>query len=189
MIYGYTRVSTAEQTTSSQRAEIQKRFGEGIPLFEDEGVSGTVPPAERPMFAALLKILRKGDQLVVYAIDRIGRNASEVLEIVEKLQKKGVSLVSIREGFDAATPAGKLMLTMLAAVAEMERSMILERSRAGREEARKNGVQFGRPAALDEKKLALLLKRAAEGVKTSRIAADLGVSVSTVNRMIKKYGK
>ena len=188
MIYGYTRVSTQGQKTDSQRAEILKRYP-SIPVLEDIGVSGMTAPLERPMFSALIKTLQKGDQVVVYGIDRLGRSAREVLETVELMAGMGVSIISIREGFDAATPAGKMMLTMLSAVAEMERSLFLERSRAGIEEARKNGKVFGRPAALDEQKLAVLLKRYQEGVKTSRIAADLGVSQSTVNRAVKKYLK
>jgi DNA invertase Pin-like site-specific DNA recombinase len=98
--------------------------------------------------AALLAYVREGDVVIVAAIDRLGRNTIDVLCTVEALKAKGVSVVSMREGFDLATPAGKLMLTMLAAVAELERENLKARQLAGLERAKAEGKALGRTKAL-----------------------------------------
>src|SRR5690606_8156804 len=99
---------------------------------------------------ALLAYVREGDTVVVVAIDRLGRNTIDVLSTVESLQAKKVSVVSMREGFDLATPAGKLMLTMLAAVAELERENIKARQMAGIERARAEGKNLGREKVIND---------------------------------------
>lgn len=106
-------VSTDDQTTENQRLQIQNRF-QVVKWFVEEGVSGSIPAASRPAMSALLSYARENDVVVVSAIDRLGRSTIDVLHTVQKLQDKGVSVISIREGFDLSNPAGKLMLTMLA---------------------------------------------------------------------------
>src|SRR5690606_38529267 len=111
--------------------------------FSDEAVSGATKAKNRPGFGALLQYVREGDTVVVYAIDRLGRNTIDVLETLEQLKAKGVAVVSIREGFDLSTPIGKAMLTMLAAMAELERANIKARQMAGIERARAEGRNLG----------------------------------------------
>lgn len=145
----YLRVSTDDQTTENQRRAIETRYNVSK-WFVEEGVSGTIPAAQRPAMASLLNYVREGDTVVVVAIDRLGRNTIDVLTTVEALRAKGVSVVSMREGFDLATPAGKLMLTMLAAVAELERENIKARQIAGIERARAEGKNLGRKKDIDD---------------------------------------
>mgnify|MGYP000426218787 CR=1 FL=1 len=120
-VIGYLRVSTGEQSIGAQRHSIEQTHKVET-WFADEGVSGAVEALQRPEFAELFKFIRKGDTLIVPAVDRLGRNTIDVLDTVEALQGKGVSIISLREGFDLSTPIGKAMLTMLAAVAELEDS-------------------------------------------------------------------
>ena len=133
-IVAYARVSTDDQTCENQRRTISARYAVSK-WFTDDGVSGAIAATERPSMAALLAYVREGDVVIVAAIDRLGRNTIDVLCTVEALRAKGVSVVSMREGFDLATPAGKLMLTMLAAVAELERENLKARQLAGLERA------------------------------------------------------
>lgn len=129
-ILAYLRVSTDDQTDKAQRHTIESRF-KVSKWFSDEAVSGVTKAKNRPGFGALLQYVREGDTVVVYAIDRLGRDTIDVLQTLEYLKVKGVAVVSIREGFDLSTPVGKAMLTMLAAMAELERSNIKSRQMAG----------------------------------------------------------
>lgn len=143
----YLRVSTNDQTVENQRQQIT---GAGYNVesdfeFCDEGISGTVPASKRPALTEALKIARKGDVFVCTAIDRLGRDVIDVLTTVKALQAKGVKVVSIREGFDLSTPAGNMMLTMMAGFAEMEKAIIAERRTAGIERAKAEGKHMGRP--------------------------------------------
>lgn len=148
-VIAYVRVSTDDQTNENQRRTIETRY-KVSKWFEEAGVSGTIPAAQRPAMSALLAYVREGDTVVVVAIDRLGRNTIDVLSTVEVLQAKKVSVVSMREGFDLATPAGKLMLTMLAAVAELERENIKARQMAGIERARAEGKRLGREKKIED---------------------------------------
>lgn len=145
----YVRVSTDDQTTENQRRTIESRYRVSK-WFAEEGVSGAVPAAQRPAMSALLAYAREGDTVVVVAIDRLGRNTIDVLSTVESLREKGVAIVSLREGFDLSTPAGKLMLTMLSAVAELERENLKARQMAGIERARAEGKCLGRTKSIDD---------------------------------------
>lgn len=142
-VIAYVRVSTDDQTTENQKQAIEGRY-KVSKWFREEGISGAIPAAQRPALAQLLAYVREGDTVVVTAIDRLGRNTIDVLTTVETLKAKGVALVSMREGFDLSTPAGRLMLTMLAAVAELERENIKTRQMAGIERARAEGKRLGR---------------------------------------------
>ncbi len=117
-VIAYIRVSTDDQTTENQRRAIETRYSVSK-WFVEQGVSGAIPALQRPALSELLSYVRENDLVVVVAIDRLGRNTIDVLTTVEALRTKDVSIVSMREGFDLASPAGKLMLTMLAAVAEI----------------------------------------------------------------------
>lgn len=175
----YLRVSTDDQTTENQRRTIEARYNVSK-WFVEDGVSGTIPAAQRPAMASLLNYVREGDTVVVVAIDRLGRNTIDVLTTVEVLKAKGVSVISMREGFDLATPAGKLMLTMLAAVAELERENIKARQMAGIERARAEGKTLGRKKDIDD---AAVAKWRAENSASIRATAEhFGISPASVKR-------
>ena len=148
-IIAYLRVSTDDQSTDAQRHEIEQRHNIAQ-WFSDEGTSGATKAIERPGFEELFKYVRKGDTVVVYAIDRLGRDTIDVLTTVQALRDKEVAVVSIREGFDLATPIGEAMLTMLAAVAKLERSNIKARQMAGIAKARAQGKKLGAVKKIDD---------------------------------------
>lgn len=178
-VIAYVRVSTDDQTTENQKQAIASRYNV-TKWFREEGVSGAVPAAQRPAMAQLLAFVREGDTVVVTAIDRLGRNTIDVLTTVETLKAKGVSLVSIREGFDLATPAGRLMLTMLAAVAELERENIKARQLAGIERARAEGKNLGREKVIDDARVAQWRHENNASIRAT--AEHFGISIASVKR-------
>lgn len=178
-VVAYLRVSTDDQTTENQRRAIEARY-KVAKWFVEEGVSGGIPAAQRPAMASLMGYVREGDTVVVVAIDRLGRNTIDVLSTVEFLKAKGVSVVSMREGFDLATPAGKLMLTMLAAVAELEKDNIKARQMAGIERARAEGKNLGREKVIDD--LAVKTWRAENSASIKTTADHFGISTASVKR-------
>ena len=172
-VIGYLRVSTGEQSIGAQRHSIEQTHKVET-WFADEGVSGAVEALQRPEFAELFKFIRKGDTLIVPAVDRLGRNTIDVLDTVEALQGKGVSIISLREGFDLSTPIGKAMLTMLAAVAELERSNIKTRQMAGIAKAKAEGKALGREKTIDDAAVAIWRKENTASIKMT--AEHFGIS-------------
>ena len=178
-VIGYLRVSTGEQSIGAQRHSIEQTHKVET-WFADEGVSGAVKALQRPGFAELFKFIRKGDTLIVPAVDRLGRNTIDVLNTVEALQGKGVSIISLREGFDLSTPIGKAMLTMLAAVAELERSNIKTRQMAGIAKAKAEGKALGREKTIDDAAVAIWRKENSASIKLT--AEHFGISPASVKR-------
>ena len=178
----YSRVSTGLQSTDAQLSQLTALFPGA------EVVSETASGAkERPLLNATIEKLEKGDVLVVYALDRLGRKASEILALLEGLQEKGIILKSIREGADFSTPVGKLVTQIMLSVAEMERNMIAERTRSGLKAARESGTRLGRPPSEKQEKAikaanAVLLRN----WKPSKAAERWGVNVSYVYAMMNK---
>lgn len=175
----YLRVSTDGQSTDAQRHSIAGRYNVQE-WFVDEATSGATKAAQREGFASLLSYARKGDTVVVSAIDRLGRDTIDVLETVEALKAKGVTVVSMREGFDLSSPIGKAMLTMLAAVAELERSNIKARQMAGIQRAKAEGKKLGRTKTIDD--AAVAHWRKTQNATISATAAHWGISVAAVKR-------
>lgn len=187
----YFRVSTTDQSTAAQRHALLA--GTGVQAFDrefsDEGVSGTVPAAQRAGFVALLQYVREGDTLHVYAVDRLGRDALDVQATVRALLGRGVA-VEVHGLGRIARGAGELILAVLAQVADMERARIVERTAAGREKARlslqetgkthRGKVSLGRPLERDPKEVAEW--RRSEGASIAQAAAHFGLSTSTVKR-------
>lgn len=183
--FAYARVSTAEQHADNQLREIEaKGFAPNMTFVEV--VSGKAAAAQRAEFGKMLDVIGRthGDRLlVVTKLDRLGRDAGDVLATLGKLRATGCRVVVLQfEQLDLTSPAGKLMLTMLAAVAEMERDLLVERTQAGLVRARAEGKVLGRPKALrdgaEERALAML----AEGATVSATARALGVSRASVIR-------
>lgn len=168
----YLRVSTNDQSIDNQRRQIQEAGYQVEQDFEfyDEGVSGAVPAKKRPALNEAIKTARKGDVFVVVAIDRLGRDAVDVLTTVKALESKGVKVISLREGFDLSTPAGKMMLHMMAGFAEMEKNLIAERRTAGIARAKAEGVHMGRPKYEHGELIASMW---AEGLSYPQIVAEL----------------
>ncbi|MDH2299792.1 recombinase family protein [Cobetia sp. 29-18-1] len=175
----YVRVSTDDQDTSAQRHAIANRY-QVDKTFEDEAISGAIKAKQRKGFGELLHYVREGDVVVVYAIDRMGRDTIDVLETVEALKTKGVAIISIREGFDLSTPMGKAMLTMLAAMAELERSNIKSRQLAGIERARAEGKNLGRAKTIDDE--AVVAWRKENSASIRKTADHFGISPASVKR-------
>ena len=152
-VYGYLRVSTAEQARSSygldaQRAAISaeaERRGWAVEWVEDNGESGSVPPEDRPALGPVLERLVRGDVLVAAKLDRIGRSTFDVLRLAKDAEAGRWSLVVLDLGLDTTTPVGRFALTMLAAVAELERDMIRQRTSEALASAQLRGVRVGRP--------------------------------------------
>jgi len=178
-VVSYLRVSTDGQSTDAQRHSISERYNVQE-WFVDEATSGTTNATDRAGFKALLSYVRKGDTVVVSAIDRLGRNTIDVLATVEALQAKGVMVVSMREGFDLSSPIGKAMLTMLAAVAELERSNIKARQMAGIERAKAEGVSLGRKKTIPDAEV--YEWRKANTATIAETAEHFNISTASVKR-------
>lgn len=177
---GYARVSTDGQDEALQVRALERA---GVTaLYVDHGVSGTV--VSRPRFDAMLADLRDGDVVVVYSLSRLSRGTRHLLDLGERFEAQGIGLHSLTEAIDTTTPTGKFVFTMLAALAQMERDLLAERTRAGLEAARAVGRVGGRPAKLtaDQKRHARLLR--AGGVAVPDIATSLGASRATVYRAL-----
>lgn len=178
-VLAYVRVSTEDQSTEAQRHAIAQ-LHKVEHWFADEATSGATKAMQRPGFAELFKFARKGDTLIVSAIDRLGRDTIDLLETVEALKTKGVAVVSMREGFDLSSPIGKAMLTMLAAVAELERSNIKARQMAGIARARATGQKLGAPKKIDD--TAVHAWRKSNSATIQETAGQFGISIAAVKR-------
>ena len=182
---GYTRVSTKEQTVENQRREIETAGYTVDFWFEDEGVSGKVSALQRPQFAKMLDHIRKGETLVVTKLDRLGRDAQDVGATIKMLASRGIEVVVLQLGkLDLTSAAGKLMLTMLAAVAEMERDLLVERTQAGLERAKAEGKVLGRPSKTSDEQRAAIKVAHRAGETVSALAREYGISRASILNIV-----
>src|SRR6202049_56989 len=144
MKYGYARVSTDDQTPALQLAALKKAGCKTI--FKDDGISGATP--KRPALLRCLKKLEHGDTLIVWKLDRLGRSLRDLITMLDDLKDRGVKFHSLTEAIDTTTPTGRAMWQMIGILAELERSLISERTRAGVKAAQRRGVKFGRKVEL-----------------------------------------
>lgn len=182
-VFGYGRVSTSQQTAENQRLELEQAGYKIEPefWFADEGVSGKVAASQRPAFAKMLGQIRKGETLVVSKLDRLGRDAIDVLQTVRQLGERGVKVIVLQLGnIDLTAPAGKLLLSMLAAVAEMERDLLVERTQAGLARAKAEGKTLGRPSKTSPEQRAEIQRRLDAGESVSAMARLYGVSRANI---------
>ena len=179
-LIGYARVSTAGQDLALQRDALERAGCDRI--YDDTG-SGSV--RHRPELDACLDYLRAGDTLVVWRLDRLGRSLRHLIETIGDLEQREVGFRSLTEGLDTTTAAGRLTLHIFAALAEFERALVLERTRAGLEAARARGRLGGRPTMMSAEKLAAARALRASGELTmGEIASLLGVSRATLYRRL-----
>lgn len=198
----YLRVSTSGQTVEYQRLELQAvavRHGwEVAEMFEDAGISGAKGRDKRPGLDAMMKavVRREVDLVAAWSVDRLGRSLVDLLGLLGEMHEKGVDLYLHQQGLDTSTPAGKAMLQMMGVFAEFERSMIRERVNAGLSRAKAAGTKLGRPARGAEKDRrkagewsrvhAAVLEARAAGKGKVKIAKELGIGVSTVDRIVRE---
>lgn len=182
-LIGYARVSTMEQNPQLQLDALTQA---GVTrVFTDHGVSGT--KAARPQLEAVLDYSREGDTLVVWKLDRLGRNTRQVLEIVDQLNERGVGFRSLTEGLTTDGPMGKAMLTIIAAFAQLERDTMVERTRAGLAAAAANGRKGGRPPKLDPAQAARARELRDKGMTAAEVGKVLGCSRATVYRYLTNF--
>lgn len=181
-LVGYARVSTQDQSADLQEDELLK-VGCGR-VFVDKA-SGVA--TDRPQLAAALAYLRQGDVLVVWRLDRLGRSLKHLVTLVADLEESGVGFRSLHESIDTTTSAGKLIFHVFAALAEFERDLIRERTKAGLTAARARGRMGGRKPSLSPKKIQVARKMYADGDSTvTEIAKVLGVSRATIYRHLER---
>ena len=185
MKVGYIRVSTAEQNTARQEVLMEQLGVERMYIDKMSGKS-----ADRPQLKSMLNFVRTGDTVIVESISRFARNTRDLLELVDTLTEKGVEFVSKKESIDTTTPAGKFMLTVFAAVAELERGYILDRQREGIAIAKSQGKYTGRkPVEVDEQLWDSLYALWSEGKITAVEFMDkMGMRKSTFYRRVKAAG-
>lgn len=181
MKIGYARTSTDDQTTALQMAALKKAGCKKI--FEDKGVSGTIK--KRPALTRCLAVLQFGDTLTVWKLDRLGRSLRDLIDHLDDLRARGVRLQSITEVIDTETPTGRAMWQFVGVLAELERSIITERTKAGVKEAKKRGVKFGRKPKLTPAQIKHARQQIDKGERVQDVAALLNVDRTTLYRVLK----
>jgi len=184
MVYfGYARVSTVDQNTDNQLLEMRLAGFDINPKFwfVDEGISGKSCAVQRSSFKKLKSRIREGETLVVSKIDRLGRDPIDVLQTVKDLSEMGVKIIVLQFGnTDLTSQAGKLMLMMLAAVAEMELDLLRERTKIGIQRAREEGRTIGRPTKTNTHQKAQIKEDLSSGISVSAVARQYSVSRATI---------
>jgi putative DNA-invertase from lambdoid prophage Rac len=183
--WGYARVSTDDQTTEPQILLLMQA---GVPRerIVEEVISGAVLSSIRPRLAGLLWALRSGDTLAVARLDRIGRDPADTLTVIRDLQVKGVAVNLLDMGTASNTPAGNLVIGVLASVAGWERAVLRERTREGLASARERGVRLGRRPRLSMHQKKVALEMADNGQSVTEISATLGVGRSIAHRALQE---
>jgi len=179
--YGYVRVSTDEQTFDSQIDELKKNGIKKEDIFSEK-VSGSVFAKKRACFSELMKKLQEGDTLTVVKLDRLGRNAVDVLTLIDELHANGVGVKILNLGVDTQKASGRLFLTMLAGFAEFEREIIRERCVAGLQSARSKGVLLGRRCSLTKHQREHARELKVKGMSANEVAKVLNTSKMTAWR-------
>ena len=176
MRIGYARVSTHDQNLDLQQDALKKAGCKKILVDQTSGIAAT-----RPGFAQAMDLLRKGDTLVVWRLDRLGRSLKHLIELMNQLEEEGIGFQSLQESINTSTSGGKLIFHMFGALAEFERNLIRERTQAGLAAARARGRKGGRPKALDEEKRKLTAELYnQQQLSVKQICAMMGISKPTL---------
>ncbi len=179
MLIGYARVSTQDQNLELQREALTKAGCHKV--FEDKVGGARV---DRPGLAKGLEMLREGDTLVIWKLDRLARGVKQLVDLVGELHKRGVQFKSLTDAIDTCTPAGRFFFHVMASLAEMERELSVERTRAGLEVARQLGRKGGRKPKMTNSKIESAKKLLASGIPPRDVAKNLGVSIPTLYRWV-----
>ena len=179
MRFGYARVSEHDQALSLQLDALNK---DGCDEIITDEISGAL--ANRPGLSEILSKLREGDSLVVWKLDRLGRHVKNLIDLTLDIEKRGVHLTSLTEGINTETPMGKFFFHLMASLAQMERDITIERTKAGLESARSRGRVGGRRRKMTGSKLDSAKQLLANGTPPKEVAKNLGVSVPTLYRWI-----
>lgn len=180
MKYGSARVSTEDQSPALQLTALKCVGCKAI--FQDEGLSGAT--VKRPALSRCLKKLQRGDTLIVWKLDRLGRSLHDLITMLDELRGRGVKFHSLIEAIDTTTPTGRAMWQMIGVLAELERSLIGERTQAGMKEARRRGGQFGRKKKLSPAQVAKAKKLIQQGERVEDVAVLWNVVRSTLYRAL-----
>lgn len=182
-LLGYARVSTGHQSLNQQTDALAAAGVDDARTYTDM-LSGTSTSEQRPGLAALLDYARPGDTIVVVGIDRLGRNAAEVMATIRELGQRDIVLRSLREGIDTSNATGRMVAGVLASLAELELELQRERRAAAKSARQLRGLSIGRPRALTAEQIALAERMRASGEPVPMIAKTLGVSRATLYRTL-----
>ena len=187
-VFAYCRVSTTDQTTQNQSMEIKAAgFTIQMQRLIEECISGSVAAKKRPGFTKLIDRMESGDILVVTKLDRLGRNAMDIRATVEQLSNCGVRVHCLAlGGVDLTSPAGKMTMQVIAAIAEFERDLLIERTQSGINRAKASGKQFGRPPALNKTEQAAVLERLEAGICITELSREFKTTRQTIMRIREK---
>ena len=182
MKIGYARISTEEQNINLQMDALNEAGCDTI--FTDEGMSGA--SIERNGLSQAISAIGEGDTLVVWKLDRLGRSLGFLCELIEQLKNKGADFKSLTDGIDTTTTGGKLVFHIMGALAEFERELIRERTKAGMASAKKRGKRIGRPPALSSAQILHMNELLNQNKPQKEVAELLGVAHNTVWRAVQK---
>jgi len=186
--FAYIRVSTTGQTTENQRKTIVDAGFAVDKFYSEDGVSGSIKATERPLFKEMLSLMAKGDTLIVTMVDRLGRSASDILNVVELLKDMGVRVRVLQfDGMDITSSMGKMVLTCMGAMAELERNILIERVNAGLERTKAQGTVLGPPLTVTPGVMSALVAKKAAGATLDKLSAEYGIPRNTIARNISKW--
>ena len=189
-VYAYLRVSTLkhDQTTDNQKKLIIDAGFNVDEWVEENGESGSTDAAKRPAFMKMLAEATAGSTVICTMIDRLGRNASDVLNTVETFKKRGIHLRVMQfDGVDVTSPMGKLILTVMAACAELEKNLLVERTIAGLKRTKEQGTVLGRPMAISHSMLVDMCKDREAGLSLDKLSVKYGIHKATLAQTIAKW--
>lgn len=187
--YAYLRVSKDDLVSGNQKTTIMNAGYNIDEFFAEEGVSGSTKAMERPEFSRMLSKMESGDRIVVTMIDRLGRSASDVLNTIEELSKRGVSVVVMQfGGVDVTSATGKLIVTVMAACAELELNNLKERTKMGIQRTKEQGTKLGRPFKITPEDMEAIVVEKQQGYSVDQIAMKRKLPVATVYQNVKKWG-
>lgn len=179
-LFGYARVSTSQQSLKIQKKTLQEKGVKESRIFSDVGSRDNL---NREGLNLLRIKVEEGDLILVTRLDRLGSDTAEMIRLIQEFTKLGVYIRFIKEGLSTEGTMGKMVVTILSAVAQAERERILERTNEGRLEARAKGIKFGRKPSIDKKKVQAMYK---QGIGATEIARKLAIGRSTVYKILNK---
>lgn len=188
--FAYLRVSKDDLVSGNQKTTINNAGFAIDEFFAEEGVSGSTKAMQRPAFSKMLAKMVEGDRVVVTMIDRLGRSASDVLATIEELSKRGVKVVVMQfGGVDVTSATGKLIVTVMAACAELELNTLKERTKMGMQRTKEQGTKLGRPLKITPDDMEGIVAEKQQGYSVEQISLKRKLPVATVYQNIKKWGK